>query len=66
MAPQSNGTESKVRFYIEPEVREMLDRYVAEQNVLMKPLKLTISAVVNDAIREYVTRRAARNEQEAA
>lgn len=48
----------KIKFTADPGVRELLERYIAEQNVIIAPAKLTITAVVNEAIREYVARHA--------
>lgn len=46
-----------------PEVRELLDSYVAEENARNAPAKLDMRAVVNAAVVEYIH---ARQEQRAA
>lgn len=48
---------AKIKFTAEPGVREMLERYIAARNARIAPAKLTITGVVNEAIREYVENR---------
>ncbi len=55
--------QAKIKFTAEPGVRELLERYIAAQNIAIAPAKLTITGIVNEAIREYIERR---TEEEAA
>lgn len=56
---------AKIKFTAEPGVRDRLERYITERNAVIAPAKLTITGIVNEAIREYIERRT-NNDQEAA
>lgn len=61
---QSSKVPTKV--VISQRVVEQLDRYIAERNVELAPAELTRTAVVNDAISEYLARRNEGEGEEAA
>lgn len=49
--------QGKIKFTAEPGVRELLERYIAARNIAIAPARLTITGIVNEAIREYIERR---------
>lgn len=57
---------TKIKFTAEPGVRDRLERYIAEQNAVIAPAKLTITGIVNEAIREYIERRTSESDEKAA
>ncbi len=56
--------DRKIKFTADPGVRELVDEFIAEQNVIMAPAKLTITALCNEALRFYMN--AKRAERRAA
>lgn len=60
--------EVQLRFTHEftPEIRARLDAYVAAENERIAPASLSRRSIINDALREYLDRRKANTDQEAA
>lgn len=66
MTVQIQSPKVPTKVVISPRVVEQLDRYIAERNVELAPAELTRTAVVNDAITEYLARRSEGEDERAA